>query len=421
MRGRRAVLLALAVALGAGGTAACTGPPRGASPEPAPGEAARVAVLADPATTAVAAAFAFPGSGWELPGTEGLTLLTAETLLEQVRGSLEELGARADVTCDRALFTFTLVAPPGAWREAMDVLLDGLFRPDPGPAALERARDRVHRALSLDHASPAWQARLAARQALYGDTLSSSAWESPSCGVPESLHLLGLPLVRAAAYRFAPRMTAGAALLGPVDATAARRRLEAKLPPGPPPLVPSPPGTGPGRRYVERNTITAWLSHSYPFEAGTDEEALHFLGSLLAGELGPDVSRPDVFATSYEVERHGSGGALIIHMVTAPAAAAGYGERLLDRVRAVASEGVRGAVWEGVSRRHRGARLLERETPESRVAALAESLALGGGDGDGWPDPGPITPERVRRAAAGLGAPARAVVGPRSARSAALP
>lgn len=417
----RVVLLGVAVIVGAGGAAACSGGTRGPSPEPAVEEPGRVAVLVDPAATAVAAAFAFPGSGWELPGTEGLTLLTAETLLEQVRGPLEELGARADVTCDLALFTFTLVAPPDVWREALNVLLDGLFRPDPGAVALERARERVRRALSLDHASPAWQARLAARQALYGDTLSSSAWESPACGVPESLDLLDLPLVRAAAYRFAPRMTAGAALLGPVDGTGARQHVQARIPAGPPPLVPAPPSTAPGRRYVERNTITAWLSHSYPFEAGTDEEALHLLGSLLVRELGPDVSRPAVFATSYEVERHGGGGALIVYMVTTPGAAAEYGERLLHRVRAVAGEGVDGAVWAGVSRRHRGARLLERETPESRVAALAESLARGGGAGDGWPDPAPVTSERLRQAAAALGAPARAVVGPRSARSAALP
>jgi len=421
VKGRSGSVRAVVLLMILMGVVACGGAP--SVPGPVPTAPPRVAVVGDPGSTAVTAALVFPGSGWELPGTEGLTLLAAETLLEEVRGRLEALGARAGVRCDRAMFTFTMVAPPPVWSEALDILLDGLFRPEPGPASLAAARDRVRSALALDHASPAWQARLAARQALYGDTMSASAWESPPCGVPESLDLHDLARVRAGALRFAPRMARGVALVGAVDTAAARRALQARLPAGAPPPLPAPAAMGPGRRYVERNTITAWVAHAFPFQGPVDEEALRLLGSLLAEELGPGVSRPGVFATSWELERHGAGGALIVHMVTAPGEAAGHAGELLDRMREVARDGVRGRVLERVELRHRGHRLQQLEAPESRAAALAQSLALGVAPGTwtGWPESRPVTAERVHRTAAALGPPARSVVGPRSARDAVAP
>lgn len=396
---------------------ACGGSPRGPTPEP---PSARVAVVADREATAVAAALLFPGSGWELPGTEGLTLLTAETLLEGAAPALETLGARAEVQCERAAFTFTLVAPPDEWPAALDIMLDALFQADPTPGALERATDRLRSSLALDHASPAWQARLAARQALYADTLGTSPWEVPGCGIPELLGSFDLEHIRAGAYRFAPRL-ARAAVVGPVDSTATVTRLGARIPPAYTPPLPSPRRTEPGRRYSERNTVTAWVGVAFPYGPGVDEEALRFLGTLLVGELGPHVSRPDVFAASYELERHGAGGALIVHMVTRPEAAAIYADRIETRVRAVAEVELPTRVWEPVLRRFRGRRLLARELPEARAAALARSLADGSGGGDGWPDPGTLSPERVRSAAASLAPPARSVVGPRSARPAVVP
>jgi predicted Zn-dependent peptidase len=395
------------------------------TPEPvaraAPG---RVAVVEEPDGTAVAAALVFPGSGWELPGTEGLTLLAAETLLEGLRVALAKQGARAWVRCDRAAFTFFLLAPPDRWSGALEVLLDGLFRPDPRPDALATARSRLYRTLSLDQASPAWQARLAARQALHGDTIAPSPGSAPGCGVPETLGLFRLEQVRAASLRFAPRLVHGA-LVGPVDPARARDQIARRIPDEPTPPLPSPRHTGPGRRYVERNTVTAWTGHAFPFGGDVDEEAVRFLGGLLEDAFAPGVSRPDVLAVHAEIERHGSGGALIVHLVTRPDAAADTGAEVETRLREVARDGIPAAVWDRLLRRYRGARLLEAEAPESRAEALARGLAFDstpdGGWPGGWPDPGSLTPARVRAAAAALGAPARSVVGPRSARSAVAP
>lgn len=393
--------------------------------DPVPATVPRVAVVADSTATAVAAALVFPGSAWELPGMEGLTLLAAETLLEQARSPLASLGARANVACGAALFEFTLVAPPESWETALGVLLDALFRPDPGEAALETARRRLSRSLSLDLASPAWQGRLAARQALYGDSLAPSAWEGPPCGVPESLDLFGLDHVRAAAFRFAPRM-AVAALNGPLDVPHAVALLERWIPPAGRPPVPSPTRATAGRRYVERNTVTAWTAQAFPFGPDADEEGLRYLGALLEEAVGPDVARPDVYAMTYEIARHGGGGALIVHMITTPERAAAYADRVVERVGEVAGSAVPPAVWNRVARRQRGLRLQEREAPEARAAALARALMLEagrrvGGSGDGWPELGAVTADRVRDAAVALGAPARAVIGPRTARSAVVP
>lgn len=387
----------------------------GASPgPPGPFSAPRVVAVHEPHSSAVAAAFVFPGSAWELPGLEGLTLLTAETLLESARGSLDRLGARAGVECDRAAFTFTLVAPVQEWPRAVDALLDALFRPEPHAGALEAARGRLRTALALDRANPAWQARLAIRQALHGDTLADSPWSGPGCGVAELLPLFDLNDVRVGANRFAPWL-ARAAVVGPVDPEAARDSLVRRIPaPDPPPPLPAPRGVAAGLRYVERNTVTAWLGVAFPFAPDADEEALGYLGVLLEDAFGPDVSRPEVYAISHELERHGQGGALMVHLVTEPGAAVAYADAIERRVADVAEEGVPAPVWDQVATRHRGRRLLERETPESRAAAIALDLALGRAPGDGWPSA--VMADAVRAAAGALGAPARSFVGPRDVR-----
>ncbi|MFW5952342.1 MAG: hypothetical protein ACOCVZ_09530, partial [Gemmatimonadota bacterium] len=181
--------------------------------------------------------------------------------------------------------------------------------------------------------------------------------------------------------------------------------------------------------YVERNTVTAWLSQAFPFPASTDTEAVRVLGAVLADEFGPGLDRPEVFTSGYEVERHGSGGALILHLVLAPGAASAMAEEVEARVVEIARDGIHAGAWERVAERFRGERLLDLERPEARAAALARSLGDSAGAGlagqlapGGWPGRGWLpTPARVQAAAGALGFPARAVVGPRSARAAVSP
>jgi predicted Zn-dependent peptidase len=375
-----------------------------------------VAVVADPEATALAVAVVTPGSAWELPGTEGLTLLSAMTALEAVRPSLDSLGAHARVDCSPAVFTFSLVAGRDDWAPALRVFLDGLFRPAPGQDDLARARARLAASLDLDQASPAWQARLAVRRALHEDSLDSG-WLGPACGVPETLSFFDLADVRAGAHRFAPRL-AHLAALTPVASQTVARALERRIPAGPRPRIPAPRVTTAGRRYVERNTVTARLAVAFPFDAGADLEAIRLLGAVAVDAVAPGVDRPESYTAGHELIRHGEGGALVVRVVTTPAAAAEYAARIESVVRS-ARDGVSAPVLERVARRHRGLRLAALAQPEARAAEMALDLALGR-----TPVPWPvleIAGPRLRSAAMALGAPARSVVGPRAARGAVEP
>ena len=399
--------------------AACSPEPAPTPLPPAPSSAPspRVAVVEDPEATALAASVVVPGSAWELPGTEGLTILSAMTVLEEVRPALDSLGARAGVTCGPASFTFTLLAPGDAGAPALETFLDGLFRPAPTRAALRRARVRLAQSLALDQASPAWQARLAVRYALYADSLSSG-WLGPACGVPETLSFFDLADVRAAARRFAPHLAHVAAIV-PTGGEAVQAMLADRIPAGPRPRLPAPRAVSGGQRFVERNTVTAWVAVAYPFGPGMDLEAARLLGTVVTEALGPGADRPESFTAGYELELHGAGGALVIRAITTPAAVQAYGERIETLVARAARGDVAASLYERVARRHRGVRLQQHAAPEARSAAMALALALDRTPRP-WPDP-EVGPDRLRAAAATLGAPARAVVGPRSARGAAEP
>ncbi|MDX1674034.1 MAG: hypothetical protein R3314_04435 [Longimicrobiales bacterium] len=400
----RLAVVALAAVCACGAPA----PPSPAPAPPAPSSPARVAVVEDPEATALALGVVVPGSVWELPGTEGLTILAAMTVLETVRPALDSLGARAAVTCAPATFSFTLVAARDVWRPALTAFLDGLFRPAPTPAALARARTRLEASLRLDRASPAWQARLAVRRALYADSLSSG-WVGPACGVPEALALLDTADVRAGAYRFASRL-AHVAAITPVEGASVEALLRDRLPAGPRPVIPRPRTVEAGRRDVPRNTVTAWVSVAFPFGPDAEIEAVRLLGAVLEDAIAPGVVRPESFAAEHEVERHGAGGTLVIRAVTAPSAAAAYAERIEALATRYAVVGVPAATLDRVARRHRGLRLRQLAAPEARAAGMALQLALGG-----RPDPWPsldLTGDQVRAAAGALGVPARSVVGP---------
>lgn len=405
-RGRLVPALAV-LAVGACGPTGTPGP----APPP------RVAVMEDAEATALAAAVVVPGSVWELPGAEGLTLLSAMTVLESIRPGLDTLNARADVDCGPAAFTFTLIAADDGWRPALELFLDGLFRPAPTREAMDRARELLAASLALDRASPAWQARFAVRRALYHDTLSSG-WLGPACGVPETLELFEPADIRAGARRFAPRL-AHAAAITPTAAAEVRDLFERRIPATAPPGIPAPRTVAAGRRYVERNTVTAWLAVAFPFGPDADLEAIRLLGAVLEDAIAPGVDRPGAFTAGHEMERHGAGGALVVRAVTAPAAAAEHARRVEALAAEIARAGAPASVHERVARRHRGRRLLALEAPEARAAAMALDLALGRTPTD-WPALD-VTPERLQAAARGLGPPARSVVGPRPARAAVQP
>ncbi|MFW6205815.1 MAG: hypothetical protein ACOC5I_01120 [Gemmatimonadota bacterium] len=384
--------------------ASACGAPATPAPEPVVTDQAVLATSVE--ATTLAAAVVTPGSAWELPGTEGLTLLSAMTLLESARPQLDSLGARTDVRCNPAAFTFTLVAP-GDPDRALDVFLDALFRPTPDGEALARARSRLRTSLELDQASPAWQARLATHRALHSDTLGA-AWPDAPCGIPETLDRFDLPAVRAATHRFAPRL-ARVAVIAPRGVVAPAHLLRWFPGTSPPPL-PAPRVTRPVEQHVARNTVTAWVAVAFPFDEDADVEAVRLLGAILVEATGPIVSRPETFVADHEVVRHGAGGTLVIRAVTTPTAAGTQADRIVAQARRIERLGVPAPLFQRVARRHRGLQLLEHKAPESRAAAMALELALGRVP-TAWPELD-VPVDRVRDTAARLGEPGRAVVGP---------
>jgi hypothetical protein len=387
-------------------------PVQSAAPAPASvmAPSGRFTVVRDPGATALAAAVVAPGSAWELPGTQGLTILVATTLLEQMRPALDRLGAWARVRCSPAAFTFTLVAPEEVGDSALAVFLNGLFRPTPADASLTRARDRLEASLILDEANPGWQVRAALRSALYDDSLSSG-WLDPPCGVPETLGRYDLQDLEVGTRRFAPHL-AYVAVVTPGAPAPIVDLLHRRLPEEPGPPMPAPRAIPAGELRVERSTVTSWVALAFPFGPEADIEAVGLLGAVLADAIAPAVDRPESFSAHHELQRHGAGGALVITAVTEPAAAEPYMLRVAERLATIALAGVPEPLYRRVSLRNRGLRLLERATPEARAEAMALDLALGRPPAP-WPDTG-VAPDRVRDAARALEPPARALVGPRS-------
>lgn len=394
---------------------ACASPAPPEEVTPLPADAGpRVVVAPEPAAPAVGLAAVLPGSGWEPADSGGVTLLAAAALLEQARPELALLGAEAHVRCGRWAFVVTVLAPAETWAVAAGAVAGALSRP-PTPEAVGRAREALQASLLLDRANPAWQARLAAARALYGGE-GGSPWARPGCGVVEALPLFGDSAVAAAARRLAP--VASVAAIGAVAAadTALLRGLFGAPGAGRFPV----PSADPRRIYVERNTVTAWVSVAWPFGPDADPEAVRLLGAILEDAVAPGVSRPEVLHVDSEVELHGRGGALVVTAVVAPARAAEVAEALEARGRDLASGDIPASVLERIARRFRGVRLRELAAPEARAERLAIAAARGDAPG-AWPPAASLGPEAARDVVARLGAPARAVVGPRPARGAVVP
>lgn len=411
---RRGALVALVAA-------ACGGPSPPAGPVISEAGPRSVLVMArEPVGTSAAVALVVPGSGWEDDGTRGAMHLAARAVVEDATGALAPLGARAAVACGRWAFVVTLVAPRETWREAAGVLVSALEGAAPSAAAVERARRVLAESLARDRANPAWQGRLAAGRALYGGEAGGGAWARPACGVAEALGLFDAAEVRRAAERLRP--VRSMAVVGPSDSAdvAAAEALARRVPGAGAGQLPVPGPPSPGRVYVERNTVTAWVSVAWPFGPGADPEAVGLVGALLEEAVGPAVSRPEVLHASSEVEVHGAGGALVVTAVVAPEWAAGVAAALEAEATRLAGGREHPGVVEAVARRWRGARLVELEAPEARAARMAVEVARGR-IGEPWPRKESFTAGAVEEAAGALGEPARAVVGPRGARAAALP
>jgi predicted Zn-dependent peptidase len=381
----------------------------GADAQPAAG---RVAVLAEPSGTAVALAVLLnAGIGWEPENEAGLSHLAARSVVEEVRARLEALDATVSVHCSAAAVGFTLLAPPDTWRPAAALFLDALFRSPPGDGAVARARAALEAMLRMDDASPAARARDALREAHFG---VHSRWARPPCGRAGDVAAYGTGDVRRMLRtRFVPTR-AVAAVAGPVLPREALELLGREL--GDvslPVLLPRPQPPAASRRVrLTQPTVTTWLGWAYPLPPEADREAVELLAFRIEQAARPSPAHPEVYDIAVDVERHGAGGALLISLVAAPEHAPRWAARIEDLVRRTGVARLPENAFRDLTRRYLGQRLLELAAPEARALEAARQLFF-----DQAPRPPDeavrdLTPERLRRAAASLGSPAHAVLGP---------
>lgn len=372
----------------------------------------RVAVLPEPTGTAVAlAVLVNAGTAWEADREAGLGHLAARAVVEEVAPRLDALGAVVTVHCGASAIGFTLLAPPATWRAAAGLFLDALFRSTPGEGAVARARAALVQTLAREEGSPAADARRALREAHFG---RYSRWARPPCGRADNVAALGAADVRRMLRtRFVPSRAA-AALAGPVTPREGLDLLgrgfgDVTLPV----LLPRPqPTPRSGRQVLAQPTVTTWLGWAFPLPAEPDAHALDLLAFRIEQAVGPAPARPDVYDLAVEIERHGGGGALLISLVTAPDRADAWAARVEEVVRRAAEERVPETTFREVTRRYLGRRLLDLATPEARALDAARQLFFDHGHLPPDDVVRDLTPERLRRAAASLGRPARAVLAP---------
>lgn len=381
---------------------------------PAGARAQRALVVPDPGSPVVAMSLDMNAGGiWDPPDRAGISRLAAETILEGLRPRLAPLGASGRLDCDRFGLRVTVLAPLSSWRPAVELVLEAVFHPELQADAFDSAHSRLVRSLRFQEGNPAAGIRMAAHEALFGE---NHRWAHAACGSVETLDSATIEEARDAAVRRFDPARATVALTGAIRPEEgspvlgrflADQRLPLLLPlPDPPPLA--------GSREVEAETITSWVALAYPLPREPDEEATRLLAQSVLEGVRPGPGRPHVVDADVEVERFGGGGALVVYVVAEPEDA----RRWLAQVRALVDSAGASPLdaqsFALLRRRYRGARLLGLAAPEARAADAADQLFFD--HRYAWPGDRieALTPERLRAAAAALGAPAAAYLGPDS-------
>lgn len=372
----------------------------------------RSLVLADStATTVGLGVVVSAGSMWEMSGESGLVRLAAEAVLEEIAPQLSVLGVDARVESDASTVHYKFVMPPESWPIAGELFFETLFTGRVGDGAVERARRRLLAAREIQAGVFTSEVRQGLAAALHGE---ESRWARPAMGQATTLETLGTNDVRGVLRsRFQPSRTA-AVVAGAVDPLGAHVVLRTALGGGTLPiLAPVPPVLRPGQLYLERSTITTWIALSFPFSDDVEPEAVRLLATWLDDQLRPSAARPDVFASSTEIRRHGAGGTLDVYLVVSPERPGHWRRRVRDLIAEAGRSPLEDRAFEALKRRHLGRRLLDLAAPEDRAIDAARQLFF---DRRYTPPTEVIAAlgaEDLQHAASGLKSPAEAVLGPR--------
>lgn len=373
----------------------------------------RIAVLQESNGTVVAVSVLLNAGGiWEVAADAGVSRVAARAVIEEIGPQLRALSADATTACRPATLRFTLLAPPATWRVATDILLHTLFTHAVGDASIEAAKATVLRHLERESGNPEHEIPHAVRQALYG---ADHRWSRTACGETGTVRTLEPDDVRAVMRaRFLPSRAA-AAVAGPVDGERSRRILADALGDPTLPVVTATPSetARTDRLVVPRNTITAWVGVAFPLPDAPDVEALQLLGYALEQRFEPATRHPDLHALRTTVERHGTGGAFVVYLVTATETADALARRVADEIASLGDRPLGPDAFDVLLRAYRGRRLRSLASPEARARAAVQQVFFDHVYERPEDRIDALTTERLRLAAEALGEPGTAIVGPR--------
>jgi predicted Zn-dependent peptidase len=204
------------------------------------------------------------------------------------------------------------------------------------------------------------------------------------------------------------------AVVGPVDATTARTHFLGYLDPSTPlpRLEWTPPE--PARSVVRQdyNSITTWVSVSYPIPVSADVEALEFLARMTTDQLSFSPTRRSIYDVSGTVIPRRAGGELRFQLVAPPEEAEQWARRIRELVEGTTGEWTIAGVFENRLRRFRGERLHALASPEERARELARQLLVSGRTRTPGQDLDALTLARVQAAIRSLGTPTVVLLGP---------
>ena len=372
----------------------------------------RLVVRPEPGTPVVSTEVLIAaGPADEPEGKPGLANLSARTVVAPILARLDSLGARLDIAARKDALTFTVTASPDVWESATRMLLVALFRDPPEQRWMIAQQRAITAELAGRESNPADAAVRSTDEAVFGE---DHPWGRSTVGSLESVRALTMTDVDEFLRSYVTSRRAVVAVVGPVDGTTARAHFLGYLDPSTPlpPLDWTPPEPAESLVRADYNSITTWVSVSYPIPVSADVEALEFLARVTTDELSFSPSRRSVFDVSSTVIPRRAGGELRFQLVSPPGEAEEWAGRVRELVEEPSRQSLIPGVFENRLRRFRGERLHALASPEARARELARQLLVGGRTRPLGQDLDGLTLARVQAAIRSLGAPTVVLLGP---------
>ncbi len=371
----------------------------------------RIVVFPEPGSPVIATEIlVVAGPANEPADRAGLAHLAARAITEPIRPVLDSLGAHLTLQVQKDAISFGVIAAPDVWEEATRVLMVALFRDPPAGSVVQQQRAAIRAELVGRQTNPADAMAREADRAFFG---SAHPWGRPAVGTIRTVERLVLSEVAEFLRSYITSDRAIAVIVGPVDPEQARRHMsDYMLGRGPLPLDAPPAVTSRRPVRVDYNSITTWISASYAFPPGADEEAIRLLAHLTLEALTSGADRHLVYNASAEVLPRAGGGELRFQLVAPPRAADRLGARIHETVTQLATTPVPDDVWSRRLRRYRGERLQALASPDARANEVARRLLASAGAAWLLPDLDALTLERLADAYRALGEPSLVFLGP---------